>query len=176
MRPETDDSPEDAEGGELRPSKSARKRAASEAQQLGEQLIALPDPQLAALALPEPLLQAIREARRIVSRSAGARQRQYIGRLMREIDPTRIRTLLAQRGLQSAREAQRFRELEAWRERLLAEPAALDELERAYPQLERAAWQRTILAARAERDGERAAGAGRTLFRMLRELLATMHG
>jgi ribosome-associated protein len=175
MRPETDDSPEEADSGELPPSKSARKRAASEAQQLGELLIGLPDAELVPLALPEPLLQAIREARRIVSRSAGARQRQYIGRLMREVDTARIRALLEERSLRSAREAQRFRELEAWRERLLAQPAALDELERAHPGLERTAWQAAILAARAERDGARASGAGRTLFRMLRELLATMH-
>jgi ribosome-associated protein len=170
MRPESDDSPEEAESSEP-PSKSARKRAASAAQQLGEQLIGLPDAELAPLALPEPLLQAIREARRIASRSAGARQRQYIGRLMREIDTARVRALLEERDLRNAREAQRFRELEAWRERLLAEPAALDELERAHPGLERAAWQGAILAARAERDARRTPAAGRTLFRMLRELL-----
>ena len=77
-----------------RPSKSARKRAAHALQKLGERLIALKEVELAALNLPETLADAVREARRISSRAGGARQRQYIGRLMREIDPEPIRAAL----------------------------------------------------------------------------------
>ena len=48
--------PEDPqEPGQERPSKSARKRAAHAAQDLGEHLIKLRDAQLEALALPEQL-------------------------------------------------------------------------------------------------------------------------
>ncbi|MGH8285327.1 MAG: DUF615 domain-containing protein, partial [Steroidobacteraceae bacterium] len=43
---------DDVEQDEKRPSRSARKRAAASAQELGERLIALPDAQLAALGLP----------------------------------------------------------------------------------------------------------------------------
>ncbi len=81
-----------------RPSKSARKRSALEAQQLGEALIGLNDPRLEALGLPEPLVEAVREARAIRSRGAAVRQRQYIGRLMREIDPETVRRALADQG------------------------------------------------------------------------------
>jgi ribosome-associated protein len=77
-----------------RPSKSARKRAAHALQKLGERLIALKEVELAALNLPETLADAVREARRINSRAGGSRQRQYIGRLMREIDPEPIRAAL----------------------------------------------------------------------------------
>ena len=91
-----------------RPSKSARKRAALAAQQLGEELVLLRDAELQALDLPEPLLQAIREARRIRSRAAGARQRQYIGKLMREIDPAPIHAALAARASSSARAPRRY--------------------------------------------------------------------
>ena len=45
-----------------RPSKSARKRAAHAAQDLGEALIGLPDGELDALALPEELAAAVRAA------------------------------------------------------------------------------------------------------------------
>ncbi|MFZ9709486.1 MAG: ribosome biogenesis factor YjgA [Steroidobacteraceae bacterium] len=69
-----------------RPSKSARKRAAHAAQALGEQLIGLKESDLLALSLPETLLEAVREARRIRARGGLARQRQYIGKLMRELD------------------------------------------------------------------------------------------
>jgi ribosome-associated protein len=68
------------------PSKSMRKREAHSLQKLGERLIALREQEFATLPLPEQLVDAIREARRLKSLPALARQRQYIGRLMREID------------------------------------------------------------------------------------------
>ena len=75
------DGPEDG-----RPSKSARKRAAHAAQAMGERLITLREAELERLALPEPLLTAVRDARRIRARGGLARQKQYIGKLMRDID------------------------------------------------------------------------------------------
>ena len=83
------------DGGAERPSKSARKRAAHAAQDLGEALLRLPESELTALELPEALLEALRAGRRINSRAAGARQRQYIGKLMRQLDPEPIRAALA---------------------------------------------------------------------------------
>jgi 5-(carboxyamino)imidazole ribonucleotide mutase len=96
------DSPED------RPSKSARKREALAAQKLGEELILLRDAELDALELPERLSEAIRQARRIRSRAAGARQRQYIGKLMREIDLEPILAALAASADRPARAARRY--------------------------------------------------------------------
>jgi 5-(carboxyamino)imidazole ribonucleotide mutase len=96
------DSPED------RPSKSARKREALTAQKLGEELILLRDADLDALELPERLSEAIRQARRIRSRAAGARQRQYIGKLMREIDLEPILAALAASADRPARAARRY--------------------------------------------------------------------
>jgi len=162
---------EEDEDFEERPSKSERKRAAHAAQDLGETLIGLRDSELVALDLPERLVDAIREARRIPSRGGGARQRQYIGKLMRDIDPEPIRAALAARGEQSALEAERFKRLEAWRERLIAEgSAALEELERWRPGLDRAEWMRRVSAAQAERQRAGAGTAGRELFRALRAL------
>jgi ribosome-associated protein len=47
------------------------------------------------LPLPETLLEAILEAQRLRSRVALARQRQYIGRLMRAIDTEPLERALA---------------------------------------------------------------------------------
>lgn len=79
----------------LPPSKSARKREAHALQKLGERLIAMRESELAALPLPESLAEAIHEARRLKSRSALARQRQYIGKLMREVDIAPLEQALA---------------------------------------------------------------------------------
>jgi ribosome-associated protein len=154
-----------------RPSKSERKRAAHAAQDLGETLIGLSDSDLVALELPERLVDAIREARRIPSRGGGARQRQYIGKLMRDIDPEPIRAALSARSEQSALEAERFKRLESWRERLVTEGnVALEELERWRPGLDRAQWMRRISAAQSERERSGSGVAGRELFRALRTL------
>lgn len=154
-----------------KPSKSERKRVAHAAQDLGETLIGLRDSDLVALDLPERLVDAIRDARRIPSRGGGARQRQYIGKLMRDIDPEPIRAALSAHSEQSALEAERFKRVEAWRDRLVTEGApALDELERWRPGLERAQWMRRISAAQSERERGSTGTAGRELFRALRTL------
>jgi ribosome-associated protein len=164
-----------------RPSKSQRKRAAHAAQDLGEALIRLTDAELAALELPENLLEALQEARRIGARGGGARQRQYIGKLMRGIELEPLRAALGARSEQQSRDAQLFKRIESWRERLIGEgAAALEELERWRPELDRPTWMRLIAAAQAERrsgagspgQGSPGTSAARELFRALRELLA----
>lgn len=157
------------------PSKSARKRAAHAAQDLGEMLVALPDGELSALELPEELLAAVRSARGITSRAAGARQRQYIGKLMRNIDVEPIRAALRARGAVSTAEAGRFRLVEEWRERLIAGGAqALTDLLRAHPGIDATEWAQRVSAAQSERARGARRGASRELFRALRALFATM--
>ena len=165
----------EADSGELfdGPSKSVLKREAHRAQLLGEQLIALKDAELHALELPERLHEAIVAARSIDSRGGGARQRQYIGKLMRDIDLTRIREALGARAAKSAQEAQRFQRAENWRTRLIdGGPAAVAALRVAYPALDEPQWLERVAAAQSElqRLGS-GGGAARELFRALRELL-----
>lgn len=166
--------PEARRGQTEPPSKSERKRAAHAAQALGEALIGLRDRDLQALELPAALLEAVREARGIRSRAAAARQRQFIGKLMRRIDLEPIRRALAEHSARNAQEAQHFQQIEHWRARLLVEgEAALDELAAARPDLDRGHWTRLLRAARAERPAGAATQgpAGRALFRALRGLL-----
>lgn len=171
--------PEDHGEGQFapqRPSKSARKREAHAAQDLGEALIRLRDAQLEALDLPENLKEAVRLARRITSRAGGARQRQYIGKLMRAVDSEPIRTALAARSAEDARETERFKRVESWRERLLTEGApALAELSRWRPEIDAAEWARRLSTAQRERAKSGTGGAAsRELFRALRALFDTM--
>jgi ribosome-associated protein len=159
-----------------RPSKSARKRAAHAAQDLGEALVRLREAQLEALDLPETLKEAVREARRIKSRGGGARQRQYIGKLMRDVDPAPIRAALTARSAEDARETERFKRVESWRERLIGEGApALAELAGWHPDIDQTEWARRVGAARQERARSGTGGAAsRELFRALRALFDTM--
>ena len=85
---------EDEDWQEPPPSKSSRKREAHALQKLGEELVQMRAADLARLPLPESLRDAIDEARRLTSRGALARQRQFIGKLMRDIDVEPILTAL----------------------------------------------------------------------------------
>jgi ribosome-associated protein len=165
---------EDGDSGDFydRPSKSARKREATAAQDLGTRLIALRESDLVALALPETLLDALLLAKRITSRGGLARQRQYIGKLMREIDPAPIEAALGAKSRTTANEAERHKRIEVWRSRLLTDgPAALDELVKWAPDADRKALQVLIAKATSDRvDPGSRETASRALFRTLRDL------
>ena len=120
--------------------------------------------------------EAIREARRITSRGGGLRQRQYIGKLMRDVDLEPIRAALSARSALDAQETERFKRAEAWRDRLISEGLkALDDLERWRPGLDRTEWTRRISAAQTERARSGVNGAaGRDLFRAFRALFDTI--
>ena len=66
--------------------RSARKRASHDLTRLGEEIVALRREQVAALALPEQLAEAVVEARRLTSFGAKRRQAQFIGKLLRKLD------------------------------------------------------------------------------------------
>ena len=90
-------------------SKSAIKRRMTELQQLGESLTQLSDKQLSKVPISdERLLQAIHEARRIRSNSAHRRHLQFIGKLMRDIDPEPIEQALGAMDQQQQRSRDAF--------------------------------------------------------------------
>ena len=157
-----------------RPSKSARKREAAAAQDLGVRLIGLKESDLVALGLPEKLFDAIMLARRITARGGLARQRQYIGKLMRDIDMAPIEAALGEKSRTTAIDAEKHKRIEAWRTRLLTEgPAALDDLLKWCPSADRKSLQALIAKATGARiDSGSRENASRELFRALRGLFA----
>lgn len=80
---------------DTKPSKSARKREHIALQKLGEELISLRETEIEALPIDDDLREAVLEARRIRANGALRRQKQYIGKLMRQVDPEPIRAALA---------------------------------------------------------------------------------
>lgn len=109
---------------DAKPSKSARKRDQLALQSLGEKLIPLELSELEQLPLHEPLLEAVVHAKKIRSRSALKRQRQLIGKLMRDADAESIEESLRKLGRQDQLSRETFREAERWRDRLVAEGSA----------------------------------------------------
>ena len=79
---------------ESKPSKSARKREYLALQKLGEELATLCESELLSMPLDEDVLEAVQAARRIKARGALRRQKQYIGKLMRHVDPEPISAAL----------------------------------------------------------------------------------
>ena len=166
---------EDEDSGEFGydgPSKSQRKRDADAAQALGTRLIELKESDLQALNLPEILFDALVLAQRITSRGGLARQRQYIGKLMRGLDLAPIEAALGEQSRHAQFESEKHKRVEAWRARLLTEgPQALDELLKWCPAADRKSLQALIAKANSNRvDSGSRDGASRELFRTLRGL------
>ncbi|MEH0165471.1 ribosome biogenesis factor YjgA [Roseateles microcysteis] len=102
-----------------RPSKSQKKRDSHDLQDLGEDLLTLPASRLEPLNLPEILLEAIRDAKKITAHEGRRRQMQYLGKLMRREDPEPIREAVAAFKLGHALDSLALHQAERWRERLL---------------------------------------------------------
>jgi ribosome-associated protein len=154
-------------------SKTRRKREMLELQSLGAALVELPESQLGAMQLETRLLQAVLDAKRIKSHEARRRQLQYIGRLMREVDPEPIRARLAAVEGTSAQAAAAHRRLEAWRERLLLDDAALTGFAAEHPGADIQEIRALIRNARKEQKEGKPPRAYRELFRALKAVEVT---
>jgi ribosome-associated protein len=91
-----DEDEDSADEGNQYLSRSERKRRAEALQKLGVRLTLLRPGQLQKLQLPIELLEALMHAKQLRSRAALARQRQFIGRLMRELAPEVVARAQAQ--------------------------------------------------------------------------------
>ena len=158
-------------GGIPPPTKTELKRQAQAVQDLADRLIDAPLDVVAGLDLPQKLADAIALARRITSRAAQLRQRQFVAKLMRGIDPEPVRAALAAGANAARQEAARFRRAERWRDRLVEEgQAAIAEFAAEFA-ADSGELQGLVMAALAERRSGRAAGAARRLFRRVRDIL-----
>ncbi len=152
-------------------SKTRRKKDMHALQALGEALVGLTNAQLAALELPETLADAIAEAKRIHGFEARRRQMQYIGRLMRDIDPAPIAGYIERLRTDHSRSNGQQHDVERWRERLLEKDEALTELATLIPALDLQQVRTLIRNARNEQARNQPPKAQRALFRLLREHL-----
>jgi ribosome-associated protein len=151
-------------------SKTRKKREMHELQALGVALVGLSDSQLEVIEIPQKLREALLEAKRIKSHEAKRRQMQYIGRLMREVDPAPIRSRLAELEGHSAQATARHRRLEAWRDRLMSDDEALTAFAAEHPGADLQALRTLIRNARKEAALAKPPRAYRELFRVLKDI------
>ena len=114
-------------------SKTAKKLQMDELQDLGMALTKLSDQTIKKIGLPEDLLQAIKDYKKITSNGATKRQAQYIGRLMRDIDATPIRAFLAQLAGENQAYNAFLQRVEQMRTRLIEKDDALTQFITDYP-------------------------------------------
>lgn len=153
-----------------KPSKSAVKRAMSDLQALGAQLVALSADQLKKIALPDDLREAVRDAQRFTRHEAHRRQLQYIGKLMRSIDPAPIRAALDEISGVSAAATARLHALERLRTRFLEDEKLIGEIAAACPAADLQHLRQLRRNALKEQELGKPPRAFRELFRVLREL------
>jgi ribosome-associated protein len=156
-----------------KPSKSAMKREMTSRQVLGQELVDLPKDALARVPLPEDLEAAVLEARSISDFEGRRRQMQYIGKLMRQVDPAPIEAAMDEiRGVSHAA-TQRLHQLEQWRERLLKDEAALETFADRYVHdaVVIGELRSQIRLAKKEREAAKPPRHQRALFQQLRVLI-----
>ncbi len=150
-------------------SKSQRKRESTALQDLGKELFELSRDQLKKMDLPESLLGALLEAKRLTSHGAMRRQMQFIGKVMRDIETEPILQQLAViRGESNIAKAQ-FHALENWRTRLIEDDAALQAWLTAHPETDVQQFRQLIRNARKEAQEAKPPKSSRALFKILRE-------
>lgn len=159
-----------------RPSKTQRKKASHELQDLGEALVALPPDRVDTLPLPESLADAVREYRRTRSHEGRRRQMQYIGRLMRGTDTAPIRQAVLDMQLGRAKDSLALHQAERWRAELIASDDALTGFLHEHPQAD--AQQLRSLVRNARKDAaaepeQRSGRAYRELFQFIKQ--ASLH-
>ncbi len=156
-------------------SKTQRKQQMHSLQELGELLVELPKDKLQQLDLPEGLRDAILNARKITAHGGKRRQLQYIGKLMRTVDPEPIQTRIDQWNGNHAEETALLHRLENWRHRLINDDdqGALSEFLTQHPGFDVQQLRTLIRNARKEAQQQKPPKSSRELFRVLREGLSS---
>jgi len=157
-----------------KPSKSARKREVAALQVLADQMAALSDKELERLGVDEPLREAIEQVRAM--RPSGARNRQlkHCVKYMDVEALAEVRAYIEDHHSQRVAANRRFHEIEQWRDRLVQEgDAALEVLLSTHQNIDRQRIRQLCRDASREKETGKPAGAGRKLYRYLREIMET---
>ena len=153
------------------PSKSQKKRDVEALQDMGALLVELPDAQFKRIELPEELREAVAACRKITQNGALRRQKQFIGKLMRSVDPAPIQAQLDAFSGASAAETAKLHQAEKWRDKLIADNEALTLFLNTYSDTDATHLRQLIRNARDEAARSKPPKAFREIFRVIREAM-----
>ena len=162
------------------PSKTQLKAQADEKQELGQALLTLRADLMAKLDLPEKLVDALAHAKTITSFEGLRRQMQFIGKLMRPLDPEPIRAAIAEQQSGSAQLTLALHQAEYWRDQLIASDDALSGWLTSHPQTDVQQLRALIRQARkdvqTEKPGQalRHGRAYREIFQLVKEATTSL--
>ncbi|MBI5740071.1 MAG: DUF615 domain-containing protein [Nitrospirae bacterium] len=152
-------------------SKSQKKREAEALQELGGRLVKLPAERIGEIGLPEDIYQAVMFAKTVKGHGGLRRQMQYIGTLMRRIDPAPVQEALHNLEAGDYQKTLEFREMERWRDELIAGNAELmEEILKKFPAADRQKLTQLSRNAIKEKEGNKPPKAFRALFRYLKAI------
>lgn len=149
-------------------SKTEMKTDMDALQKLGEELVGLKPSVLDKFPLSEDLAQAIKDAQRFKN-EAKRRQLQYIGKVMRNVDPEPIQAALDKVRNKHSQATAELHKLEQLRDRVVAEgDAAISEVMEMYPEADRQRLRQLARQANKEKSANKPAKSSREIFQILK--------
>ncbi len=152
-------------------SKTQKKQEALSLQELGERLVKLSAEQIEDIDLPKEIYDAVNFIKTIKSHGARRRQMQYIGSLMRKIDPGPVLEALNNIEQGYYKRTMTFKEIENWRDELIAgNESLIKEILLKCPDADPRQIAQLVQRARKEKEHNNPPKASRELFRYLRDI------
>lgn len=157
----------------VRPNKTQIKREIKVLNELGQELIKMPDSALKKVPLSDVMREAIKDGKRF-QRGALQRQLRRIASLMQEEDVDAIQLELARQKQPSKQQTAEFHQLEQWRDRLIdGDDALLTDLIDQFPVIDRQHIRQLVRNAANEQKRNKPPKSARLLFKYLAEIKRT---
>jgi len=166
-------------------SRTDLKRESEELQDLGKELLTLRADLLNGIGLPDKLIGALAEAKRITNFEGKRRQMQFIGKQMRGLEEDQVEAVRAALDEQlngSAQDNLMLHQAETWRHRLISEDDAFGEWVAQFPETDTQQLRSLVRQARKDLVPEKPGAAPRhgkayrEIFQLVREQLSGTGG
>jgi ribosome-associated protein len=149
-------------------SKTQIKKEAEELQKLGEELTKMTKQQLERLEISDKLRNALIDARSIKSNIAARRHRQFIGALMRDVDPEPLRLALLHADTDIVVESESAKQIKIWIDKLLtSDSTIIEEFILAYPGIDRQRLRQLLRNISKEKKNKKSSKSLRTLEQII---------
>ncbi|CAH8183836.1 MULTISPECIES: ribosome biogenesis factor YjgA [Vibrio] len=150
-------------------SKTEMKNDMIELQKLGEELVELKPSQLKKIPMSEDLMDAVKDAQRF-NMEARRRQLQFIGKMMRTIDPEPIQAALDKLRNKHSQNTAVLHKLEQLRDRIVEQgDSAIEDALELYPEMDRQRLRQLTRQANKEKANNKPPKASREIFQILKE-------